>query len=68
MFDRLLWLKLHEIMQRLNPPAQEDETVGDMHSRALAAGVDDARHLMMDASREDVMREARLRGRTGRRR
>ena len=43
MFNRLLWLKFHEIMQRLDPPARDDDKVGNMLSRALEAGDDEAK-------------------------
>lgn len=60
MFNRLLWLKVHEVMQRLDPPASDDETVGDMLSRAKKAGDADAERLMSDAGRNQVMQEARV--------
>lgn len=60
MFNRLLWLKVHEIMERLDPPASDDETVGDMLSRAKDAGDADAERLMNDEGRSQVMQEARI--------
>lgn len=59
MFNRLLWLKLHEIIQRLDPPARDDETVEHMLSRAKDGGDADAQLLLTDSGREDVMQEAR---------
>ena len=59
MFNRLLWLKFHEIMERLDPPALDDERVGDMLSRALEAGDDEAQTLMTDEGRDSVMQAAR---------
>ena len=59
MFNRLLWLKVYEIMQRLDPPAQDTEKVGEMLSRALEAGDKEAQYLMTDTGRECVMKEAR---------
>ena len=59
MFNRLIWLKMHEIMQRLDPPAQDGELVGDMLSRATAAGDEEAQYLVTDAGRESLMQEAR---------
>lgn len=59
MFNRFLWLKVHEIMQRLDPPATDDETVEHMLSRARDAGDADAQLLLTDSGREDVIQEAR---------
>lgn len=59
MFNRLLWLKVHEIMQRLDPPATDDETVEHMLTRAKDGGDADAQLLLTDSGRELVMQEAR---------
>lgn len=59
MFKRLFWLKLHEIMERLDPPALDGEKVGDMLSRALEAGDKDTQYLTTEEGRESVRQEAR---------
>jgi len=60
MFNRLLWLKLHTIMQRLDPPAEHDDTVEHMLTRAHEAGDTEAQDLMTDTGREKVRQEAEV--------
>ena len=58
MYRQLLWRRIHEIMEQVDPPAEPDEQVGAVLERAKAAGDEDAARVISEEGRDALRQDA----------